>query len=281
MKYGTDENDVEAVCREIGRLHDAGNRDELLEIVRELLSTALEDANKLAARVTELQRTLYGRQSERVSPNQLDRAFAVQANEDPPQDTRGPTPPGAARLLVAGPRAQLRARPYADLLAAKRDVSTRGMGLGADVLAGCRGFAADVCTDMAQVVSPTERLLDLVEVGKGAAGSTHACGSSAMHGSGIIAIRVAARLNRARASLDSAVSPPGWSARPQSVTPVVRSRLARSTCAALQAHRRPAVLLVRVTLPGARTSALHVAATGLGRAGCDRLLHAVAPGLQG
>lgn len=81
------------------------------------------------------------------------------------------------------------------------------MGLGADVLAGCRGFAADVCTDMAQVVSPTERLLDLVEVGKRAAGSTHACGSSAMHGSGIIAIRVAARLNRARASLDSAVSP--------------------------------------------------------------------------
>lgn len=73
MKYGTDENDVEAVCREIGRLHDAGNRDELLEIVRELLSTALEDANKLAARATELQRTLYGRQSERVSPNQLDR----------------------------------------------------------------------------------------------------------------------------------------------------------------------------------------------------------------
>jgi hypothetical protein len=75
------------------------------------------------------------------------------------------------------------------------------MGLGAGVLAGCRGFAADMCTDMAQVVSPTERLLDSVEVGKGAAGCTHACGSSAMHESGIIAIRVAARLNRARASL--------------------------------------------------------------------------------
>lgn len=88
MNRGTDVHGVEAACKEIGRLYDAGRRDELLTIVRELLGAALEDVDKLAARVTELQRTLYGRKGERLSPDQLAWVFAVQANEEQPQDTR-------------------------------------------------------------------------------------------------------------------------------------------------------------------------------------------------
>lgn len=68
MKRDTDGHEVEAACEEIGRLYDAGRREELLAIVRALLGAALENADKLAARVTELQRTLYGRKGERSAP---------------------------------------------------------------------------------------------------------------------------------------------------------------------------------------------------------------------
>jgi hypothetical protein len=88
MNHGTDGHGVEAACKEIGRLYDAGRREELLAIVREPLGAALEDADKLAARVTELQRALYGRKGERLSPNQLAWVFAVQANEEQREDTR-------------------------------------------------------------------------------------------------------------------------------------------------------------------------------------------------
>jgi hypothetical protein len=71
MKRDTDGRGVEDACEEIGRLYDAGRREELLAIVRALLGTALEKADKLAARVAELQRTLYGRKGEQLSPNQL------------------------------------------------------------------------------------------------------------------------------------------------------------------------------------------------------------------
>ncbi|HEX6241040.1 MAG TPA: hypothetical protein VFZ61_09105, partial [Polyangiales bacterium] len=71
MKRDADGHGVDAACDEIGRLYDAGRRDDLLAIVRALLGAALQNADKLAARVTELQRTLYGRKGERLSPNQL------------------------------------------------------------------------------------------------------------------------------------------------------------------------------------------------------------------
>lgn len=94
MKHGTADNGVEAACQEIGRLHDAGKRDELLATVRDLLCAALESSRALAAEVRELRYKLYGRKSERLSPHQLAWAFAVQANEIPPQDTQDAGEPG-------------------------------------------------------------------------------------------------------------------------------------------------------------------------------------------
>jgi hypothetical protein len=58
MKRDTDGRGVEDACQEIGRLYDAGRRDELLAIVGALLGAALEKADRLSARVTELQQAL-------------------------------------------------------------------------------------------------------------------------------------------------------------------------------------------------------------------------------
>lgn len=89
MERSADGHGVEDACKEIGRLYDAGRREELLAMVQELMEAALAEADKLAARVTELQRMLYGRKGEGLSPNQLAWVFAVQANEEQqPQDTR-------------------------------------------------------------------------------------------------------------------------------------------------------------------------------------------------
>jgi transposase len=94
MKHGTADNGVEAACQEIGRLHNAGKRDELLATVRDLLRAALESSRVLAAEVRELRDKLYGRKSERLSPHQLAWAFAVQVNEEPPRDTQDAGEPG-------------------------------------------------------------------------------------------------------------------------------------------------------------------------------------------
>jgi transposase len=136
MKRDMDGHGVEAACEEIGRLYDAGRRDELLAIVRELLGAALENADKLAARVTELQRTLYGRKGERLSPNQLAWVFAVQADEEQPQHTRDAEKPdelasnarprlgrrqggrGQGSLPAHLPREEIRLAPTAEQLVA-------------------------------------------------------------------------------------------------------------------------------------------------------------------
>lgn len=136
MKRDADGHGVDAACEEIGRLYDAGRREELLAIVRALLGAALENADKLATRVTELQRTLYGRKGEGLSPNQLAWVFAVQANEEPPQDTRDAGQPdelasnarprrgrrqggrGQGSLPEHLPREEIRLAPTAEQLAA-------------------------------------------------------------------------------------------------------------------------------------------------------------------
>ncbi len=81
-------------------------------------------------------------------------------------------------------------------LAAKGDVITRGIGRSAHLLAGRRGFAADMGAHLAQVVGAAKSPLDLVEVRQGATGSAHAGSSRVMHGSRIIGCNIPTALDR-------------------------------------------------------------------------------------
>ena len=109
----------------------------------------------------------------------------------------------AARELHASPlldhvRGLMRDRVQVGL-ATKGDVITRRVGDGADMLASRRGFAPDVGADLAQVVRPTKRCLDVVEVGQAAAGAVYTCGCSVMHRSGILGFNRSVSLDGRRA----------------------------------------------------------------------------------
>jgi len=60
---------------ELARLYDAGERTALLDTVHDLLFASLQQTNRLAAQVAHLTQQLYGRRTERISPNQLRLAF--------------------------------------------------------------------------------------------------------------------------------------------------------------------------------------------------------------
>lgn len=71
MAKAPDDFGVDAVCSELAEMFDAGEKDRLLETVKELLTGALQEANAQSARVAELLKKLYGQKKERISPHQL------------------------------------------------------------------------------------------------------------------------------------------------------------------------------------------------------------------
>ena len=103
-----------------------------------------------------------------------------------------------ARALLDHVRGLVRDRVQVGLIT-KGDVIARGIGFGAHLLAGRCGFAANVGADLAQVIGSAERCLDAVEIGKATAGSAHASGGGAMHGSVIIGFDVSTSLDGLRA----------------------------------------------------------------------------------
>lgn len=100
MQRSTRDRGIEEACDHLAKLFDAGDKDALLGTVRELLSAALHDVDVLSARVAELLRSLYGRRSERISPDQL--AWAFVSPEPTPEAL--PEPPPEIELPVPAPR---------------------------------------------------------------------------------------------------------------------------------------------------------------------------------
>lgn len=80
-------------------MFDAGEKDQLLETVTELLTGALQQANALSARVAELTRQLYGSRKERINPQQLALALdelrqtQAQDAQEQPSATAAPAVP--------------------------------------------------------------------------------------------------------------------------------------------------------------------------------------------
>jgi transposase len=71
MERRVRDDGIDAVCAELGKLYDAGNKEALLQLIRHLLSATLNDVDALNGRVAELLQKLYGRKSERIDLNQL------------------------------------------------------------------------------------------------------------------------------------------------------------------------------------------------------------------
>ena len=134
---------VGAVRSELEQMFDDGDKDRLLETVTKLLTSALKQADSLAARVAELTRQLYGPRKERISPNQLalalDELRQEQARQDEShQEKEAPAvaqPPSTAvprlrqhrgrRALPASlPREEIRLTPTEEQLSA----TSGGMG---------------------------------------------------------------------------------------------------------------------------------------------------------
>lgn len=73
--------DLDSVVGELGRLFDAGQKDVLLGAVRSVLAAAHTENLQLTQKVAELLKKVYGRSSERISPNQLRLALADMRQE--------------------------------------------------------------------------------------------------------------------------------------------------------------------------------------------------------
>lgn len=94
-------------------LYDAGDRAGLLDTVHELLSAALRQANQLAAKVAHLTQQLYGRRTERISPNQLRLAFAALRREQAGEPSEAEETPDTEGADDADDTADAEAEPNA------------------------------------------------------------------------------------------------------------------------------------------------------------------------
>ena len=125
------------VCAQLAEMFDAGEKDRLLETVKELLTGALQEANAQSARVAELLKKLYGQKKERISPHQLALALDelrqeqeqleksicqpnAPAVEQPPSEAvpRLRKPRGRRPLPAHLPREEIRITPTEEQLAA-------------------------------------------------------------------------------------------------------------------------------------------------------------------
>jgi transposase len=128
---------IDAVCEELGKLYDAGDREVLLQTIRHLLSATLNDVDALSGRVAELLQRLYGRKSERIDVNQLILALGEpsqgQVSQEPAEEPKPAreaeveAPKAASRrnghrgrgsLPAHLPREEIRLQPTEELLAA-------------------------------------------------------------------------------------------------------------------------------------------------------------------
>ena len=71
MPSSESKQQVEEVCRAVGGLFDAGEKQRAIELVEAALSALVRENRSLGARLGEALRKLYGRSSEKVDPNQL------------------------------------------------------------------------------------------------------------------------------------------------------------------------------------------------------------------
>jgi transposase len=87
--------DVAAVVDELRALWDADRKDQALEVVESLLSAMFDERKQHVAKIRELLRKVYGRSSERLSPNQLKLALEGlrdDAREEVPADPEAELP---------------------------------------------------------------------------------------------------------------------------------------------------------------------------------------------
>jgi transposase len=138
MERSVRDDGIDAVCEELGKLYDAGDREALLQMIRHLLSATLNDVDALSGRVAELLQKLYGRKSERIDVHQLILALGepnqgqvsqVPAEEPKPAPEAEPEAPKAASRRRNGhrgrgslpahlPREEIRLQPTEEQLAA-------------------------------------------------------------------------------------------------------------------------------------------------------------------